>query len=276
MPLHQESAAVAVARTHVEAWSNHDFDTARRGLAADVKVTVTTTKPVMPDTNTAGVDDYMQGLQYFGKTVVPWKRQNHRQHRRRPQRPPPHLGRGRPGRRKDDPAGGPPLPHRLPRPNQSRTSRLPHPELTPMPAHRPPRQHEPLRRRLLVGGRERRVPVPSRPAATETVPAAATATPAMVPTRRRRRPFILTHSMATEIDASFPQLEVVEPDLLVVFMDLPLLLNGSPSSAIRDCQHDVADLLPQSSRPRRTADLPHPRASTATNAWLHVDVPQLV
>jgi SnoaL-like domain len=71
MPLQQESPAVAIARAHVEAWSNHDFDTARRSLAAGVKVTATTTQPVMPDTNLAGVDDYMRGLIQFAQSVVP-------------------------------------------------------------------------------------------------------------------------------------------------------------------------------------------------------------
>lgn len=67
----QASQAVAIARAHVEAWSNHDFDTARSGLAADVKVKVTTTRPSMPDTNTVGIDDYMRGLIQFAQGVVP-------------------------------------------------------------------------------------------------------------------------------------------------------------------------------------------------------------
>jgi hypothetical protein len=71
MPALQESPAVAIARAHVQAWSNHDFDTARNSLAADVKVKATTTQPVMPDTNTAGVDDYMRGLIQFAQGVVP-------------------------------------------------------------------------------------------------------------------------------------------------------------------------------------------------------------
>jgi hypothetical protein len=45
MSIDQESPAVAIARAHVDAWSNHDFDTARSSLAADVKVTATTTNP---------------------------------------------------------------------------------------------------------------------------------------------------------------------------------------------------------------------------------------
>ena len=71
MSVPTDSPAVAVARAHVEAWSNHDFDTARNGLAADVKVTATTTLPIMPATDLTGVDNYMLGLTQFAQGVVP-------------------------------------------------------------------------------------------------------------------------------------------------------------------------------------------------------------
>ena len=45
MSAQNESPAAAIARAHVEAWTNHDFDTARGGLAPDVRVTATTTQP---------------------------------------------------------------------------------------------------------------------------------------------------------------------------------------------------------------------------------------
>ena len=66
-----ESKAVAVARAHVEAWSNRDYDRARKSLAEDVHVTVTTTQPMLPKTDTTGVDEYMDGLVKFGQVVVP-------------------------------------------------------------------------------------------------------------------------------------------------------------------------------------------------------------
>jgi SnoaL-like domain len=66
-----ESSAVSIARAHVNAWSNHDFETARRSLAEDVHVTVTTTQPIMPNTDTVGVDEYMDGLIKFAKAVEP-------------------------------------------------------------------------------------------------------------------------------------------------------------------------------------------------------------
>ena len=71
MPTQPDSPAVAIARAHVEAWSNHDFDRARNSLAADVRVTSTTTLPIMKDVNTVGIEDYMTGLTQFARGVVP-------------------------------------------------------------------------------------------------------------------------------------------------------------------------------------------------------------
>jgi hypothetical protein len=71
MPIQQESAAVAVARAHAEAWSNHDWATARERLAADVHVTVTTTQPTMPTIDLTGIEEYMRGLIEFAGAVVP-------------------------------------------------------------------------------------------------------------------------------------------------------------------------------------------------------------
>ena len=71
MSAQHESPAVAIARAHAEAWSNHDFDAARSSLAADVKVTATTTLPIMPATDLSGADDYMVGLTQFAQAVVP-------------------------------------------------------------------------------------------------------------------------------------------------------------------------------------------------------------
>jgi len=71
MSAQHESPAVAIARAHVEAWSNHDFDTARRGLAPDVRVTATTTQPMPPATDLTGADDYMIGLTQFAQAVAP-------------------------------------------------------------------------------------------------------------------------------------------------------------------------------------------------------------
>ena len=67
----QDSPAVALARAHVAAWSNHDFAKARTGLAPDVHVTAVTTLPGAPQTDLTGIDDYMQGLIYFAQTLKP-------------------------------------------------------------------------------------------------------------------------------------------------------------------------------------------------------------
>ena len=65
-----ESPAVAVARAHVEAWSNHDFDTARGMLAPDVHVTVTSTTPGLPRTGLTGADSYLEGLIAYAQPIV--------------------------------------------------------------------------------------------------------------------------------------------------------------------------------------------------------------
>jgi hypothetical protein len=71
MSAQQESPAVAVARAHIEAWSNHDFDTARGMLADDVKVTAVSTNPALPQTDLTGAGHYMEGLIAYAQPVVP-------------------------------------------------------------------------------------------------------------------------------------------------------------------------------------------------------------
>jgi len=66
-----DSPAVAIARAHVAAWSNHDYDTARAGLAADITVDSTTTQPIMAPVHLRGAGPYMEGLTHFAQTVVP-------------------------------------------------------------------------------------------------------------------------------------------------------------------------------------------------------------
>jgi hypothetical protein len=71
MPVLQDSPAVALARAHAEAWSNHHWDKARNMLAPDVHVTATTTQPIMAATDLTGVDDYMDGLIKFAQVIEP-------------------------------------------------------------------------------------------------------------------------------------------------------------------------------------------------------------
>ena len=71
MSTQQESPAVAIARAHVEAWSKHDFDSARSLLADDVKVTATSSNPALPQTDLTGADNYMAGLIAYAQPIVP-------------------------------------------------------------------------------------------------------------------------------------------------------------------------------------------------------------
>lgn len=62
-----DSQAVALAQSHLEAWTNHDLDAARRNLAADVQF-------FSPAGNRVGIDEYMdgpRGLTQFARQVVP-------------------------------------------------------------------------------------------------------------------------------------------------------------------------------------------------------------
>jgi hypothetical protein len=65
------SRAVGLALDHCQAWSNHDWDKARKALADDVKVTAMTTMPGAPKTDLDGPDAYMEGLRAFAGTVMP-------------------------------------------------------------------------------------------------------------------------------------------------------------------------------------------------------------
>jgi hypothetical protein len=66
-----DSPALAVARAHVRAWSDKDFDTARSLLAPDVHVIAISTFPHMPSTNLTGPDAYMEGLTAFASPIEP-------------------------------------------------------------------------------------------------------------------------------------------------------------------------------------------------------------
>lgn len=62
-----ESPAVAIARAHLEAWTTHDFDAARRHLAKDVQF-------YSPTAALVGIAEYTdapRGLVQFARQVVP-------------------------------------------------------------------------------------------------------------------------------------------------------------------------------------------------------------
>jgi len=66
-----DSVAIAMARAHAEAWSHHDWDTARKMLAPNIHVTTMTTQPGLPATDVTGIDAYMEGLIKFAQAIEP-------------------------------------------------------------------------------------------------------------------------------------------------------------------------------------------------------------
>jgi SnoaL-like protein len=68
--MNTDTSAISVAKAHIEAWSNHDWDKSQELLADDVRVEVSTTQPIMGPVDTIGVDDYMHGLHAFADPVV--------------------------------------------------------------------------------------------------------------------------------------------------------------------------------------------------------------
>ena len=55
----QDSTAIAVARAHIDAWSNHDWEKTRELLAPDVHAVVTTTDIMRATADLTGIDNYM-------------------------------------------------------------------------------------------------------------------------------------------------------------------------------------------------------------------------
>jgi SnoaL-like domain len=54
----QDSPAVTIARAHIEAWSNHDWEKTKELLAPNVHTVVTTTQINFREFN--GINDYME------------------------------------------------------------------------------------------------------------------------------------------------------------------------------------------------------------------------
>src|SRR5450755_453792 len=55
----KDSAAVAIALAHIDAWSRHDWDKTRELLAPDVHALVASTQPQFGGSEFAGIDNYM-------------------------------------------------------------------------------------------------------------------------------------------------------------------------------------------------------------------------
>jgi ketosteroid isomerase-like protein len=56
----KDSAAIAIARAHIDAWSHHDWDKTRELLAPNVHVLVTSTQPKFGTGEFTGIDAYME------------------------------------------------------------------------------------------------------------------------------------------------------------------------------------------------------------------------
>lgn len=56
----QDSAAITIALTHLNAWSTHDWDKTRELLAPDVHAVVATTDPTRSGSEFSGIDNYME------------------------------------------------------------------------------------------------------------------------------------------------------------------------------------------------------------------------
>jgi SnoaL-like domain len=70
MPGQQDPPALIVARAHVQAWSNKQWDTARSMLAPDVHVIAMSTDPALPRADLTGAEEYMKGLVAFADPIV--------------------------------------------------------------------------------------------------------------------------------------------------------------------------------------------------------------
>ena len=69
MLINQDSPAVAFARAHVEAFTNHDFETVRSLLAEDVHFTVINAEPNWPNhLDGIGVEQFMENITRFPMT----------------------------------------------------------------------------------------------------------------------------------------------------------------------------------------------------------------
>lgn len=67
----QEPTAVAVARAQVQAWGNHDYETARAALAPGVRKLAVSVDPGTPHTDVTGADAYIELLTQFGQAILP-------------------------------------------------------------------------------------------------------------------------------------------------------------------------------------------------------------
>ncbi len=67
----QDSAAVTIARTHINAWSHQDWEKTRELVAPNVHVAATSTQPMLPSGEASGIDNYMERLIQTVQVIEP-------------------------------------------------------------------------------------------------------------------------------------------------------------------------------------------------------------
>jgi hypothetical protein len=67
----EQSQAVRVALTHIDAWSHHDWKRAKELLATNVHALVTATQPNLPGAEFTGVEKYMELLTKSVQLIEP-------------------------------------------------------------------------------------------------------------------------------------------------------------------------------------------------------------
>lgn len=67
----QDSTAVAIARAHINAWSQQDWQRTRELVAPDVHVAAATTQPTLPTGEASGIEPYMERLMNTAPFIEP-------------------------------------------------------------------------------------------------------------------------------------------------------------------------------------------------------------
>ncbi len=67
----QDSAAVTIARAHINAWSHQDWEKTRELVSPNVHVAATSTQSALPSGEASGIDNYMERLIQTVQVIEP-------------------------------------------------------------------------------------------------------------------------------------------------------------------------------------------------------------
>jgi hypothetical protein len=67
----QDSTAITIARAHINAWSQQDWEKTRELLAPDIHVVAITTRPTLTIEEFTGIDNYMERLTKSVQIIEP-------------------------------------------------------------------------------------------------------------------------------------------------------------------------------------------------------------